>query len=134
MGEWLTVRVNGRPTEQRLNWTEFGDLVQLDLDVASLSPGALPEAFALEQNYPNPFNPATTVRYQLPHEADVALVIYSLTGQVVRRLVQGKQQAGSYAVSWDGRAQDGRPVSSGIYIYRLRAGDFDQTHKLVLAK
>lgn len=94
----------------------------------------LPQTFELEQNYPNPFNPSTIIRYALPQAAKVELKIYNILGQVVRRLVDEEQAAGFYEKLWDGRDQSGKPVSTGIYLYRIRAGDFVQTKKMQLIK
>jgi len=134
VGEWLTVRVDGQPTDYRVEWTEFGDLVQLDLEVKSAAARGLPQVFALQQNYPNPFNPATTISYQLPRDEAVSLSIYNPGGQRIRQLVRDVQQAGVHSVLWDGRDDAQIPVASGYYFYRLEAGDFQQTHKLLLLK
>ena len=90
---------------------------------------AIPVDYALAQNYPNPFNPVTTIRYALPKSSKVTLMIYNLMGQEVARLVDGKQSAGNHNVTWNASN-----ISSGIYFYRLRAGDFVQTRKMVLLK
>ncbi len=94
----------------------------------------LPKEFALEPNYPNPFNPSTTIRYALPQAAKVELKIYNILGQVVRKLVDEEQTAGFYEKLWDGKDQSGRPVSTGIYFYQIRAGDFIQSKKMQLIK
>jgi FlgD Ig-like domain len=88
----------------------------------------------LEQNVPNPFNPETTIRFSLPAGERVALAVYSTNGALVRTLVDGVQPAGSHDVTWDGRDASGRPVSSGVYFYRLSAGKFNETRKMVLLK
>jgi lysophospholipase L1-like esterase len=95
---------------------------------------ALPKTFVLEQNYPNPFNPTTHIRYALPRASQVTLAIYNSLGQEVRRLVDRRQSAGYHLVMWDGRDERGKPVPSGIYHYRLQAGDFVTTKKMVMAK
>ncbi len=89
-----------------------------------------PIDFALEQNFPNPFNPQTTIRYQLPKTAQIVLKIFNLSGQEVRTLVNARQPAGVNAVVWDGKDESGKEVSSGIYIYRLQAGESIQSRKL----
>jgi len=94
----------------------------------------LPVTFALLQNYPNPFNPTTTIRYELPVQAEVRLTIYDLLGRTVRTLVVQKQPAGAHTVVWDGRDNRGRQAATGLYIYRLQAGDFHKTAKMVLLK
>ena len=99
------------------------------------APG-LPRAFTLEQNFPNPFNPATTITYTVPLGSGerVALKVYSLRGQLIRTLVDTQKPAGSYTIFWDGTDETGRPVPSGAYLYRMKAGDFSQTRKMVLLK
>ena len=83
---------------------------------------------------PNPFNPETTFRVHLPEGRPTQLTVYSLSGQVVRRLVEGHLDAGVYAYGWDGRNQQGRPVGSGVYLYRLRAGDKTLVGKVTLLR
>jgi predicted GH43/DUF377 family glycosyl hydrolase len=90
---------------------------------------AIPDAFALEQNFPNPFNPSTTIRYDLPNRAHVTLSIYNTVGQQVATLVNESQEAGSHAMRLDGR-----DLASGVYFYRLQAGEYTQTKKLVLLR
>ena len=94
----------------------------------------LPEVFALEQNYPNPFNAQTLIPYQLPHRAPVELTVYNMAGQRVKRLVGTVQDRGHYNVSWQGKDEKGRPVGSGVYLFRLRAGSFEQTRRLLVLK
>ena len=94
-----------------------------------------PEVFSLVDNYPNPFNPATTIRYALPQAADVELTVYNVVGQPVRTLVAEAQSAGRYVVEWDATDDRGYSVSSGMYFYRLQAGDaFRQVKKMLLLK
>lgn len=95
---------------------------------------ALPKTYALQQNYPNPFNPSTNIRYQLPAQADVKLVVYNILGQEVRRLIDEKMQAGYHTVTWDGRNAQGLPVPSGVYYYKITAGDFSASKKMLLIK
>ena len=94
----------------------------------------LPGTYSLSQNYPNPFNPATTIEYALPKSDEVLLTIYNLRGQEVRRWGIPSQLAGYHALRWDARDAFGTPMSSGLYIYRLRAGDFTATKKMLLLK
>ncbi len=89
----------------------------------------LPLTFALQQNYPNPFNPTTTFLYTLPHEEDVRLDVYNMAGQLVDVLVKQNQKEGMYTVQWDA----GR-LSSGVYMYRLQAGEFSSVRKCILLK
>jgi len=99
---------------------------------------SLPIAFALEQNYPNPFNPSTEIRFSLPIAAKVELTVFNLLGQPIRVLSDLEFKAGSHAVVWDGRDQQGLAVPSGVYFYQLQAGSptetFQQTRRMVLMK
>lgn len=95
---------------------------------------AVPTDYYLNQNFPNPFNPSTTIAYGLPERSRTRLVVYNVLGQRVATLVDREQPAGRYKIVWDGRDAAGRPVASGVYIYRLQAGDFVATKKLVLVK
>jgi hypothetical protein len=90
---------------------------------------AIPTEFALSQNYPNPFNPTTTIEFALPKSSEVKLVIYDLSGRVVAELANGKFEAGYHKVVFDGAR-----LVSGIYYYRLKAGDFVSVKKLTLLK
>jgi hypothetical protein len=95
---------------------------------------SLPTAFSLSQNFPNPFNSETVIRFALPESEEVELAVYNLAGQQVAALVQGVREAGSYTVRWDGRDEQERELASGIYLYRLRAGERMETRKLVLLR
>lgn len=97
-------------------------------------PSAQPSGFHLAQNYPNPFNPTTVIRYEIPQAAQVQLAIYNLLGEKVRTLVDAKESAGVQQVTWDGRNDRGERVSSGVYLYRLAAGEFKMTKRLLLMK
>jgi hypothetical protein len=94
-------------------------------------PGARVE---LAQNSPNPFNPTTTIRYTLTANEQVGLAIYAADGSLVRMLVDGVKERGAHDVTWDGRDSSGRPVGSGVYFYRLTAGKFNESRKMVLLK
>jgi len=90
---------------------------------------AVPDQFALKQNYPNPFNPSTTISFALPEASDVKLTVFNVKGQVVATLVDGFRQAANYEVVWDASG-----VASGLYFYKLEAGDFSSVKKMVLMK
>jgi immune inhibitor InhA-like protein/flagellar hook capping protein FlgD len=94
----------------------------------------VPKVFALGQNYPNPFNPVTTISYQLPKTANVKLEVYNMLGQKVKTLVNANQPAKFYTVQWNGLNEKGSKVASGIYLYRIEAGDFIKTNKMLLLK
>jgi len=82
---------------------------------------ALPLKFVLAQNHPNPFNPSTTIKYELPQPAGVKLEIFDMMGRRVRTLVNQRQSAGQYTMTWDGRNEQGETIASGVYLYQLRA-------------
>ncbi|MBD3342369.1 MAG: T9SS type A sorting domain-containing protein [Candidatus Lokiarchaeota archaeon] len=87
--------------------------------------------FCLRQNYPNPFNPTTTIRFQLPTACEVKLTIFNSLGQIVKSLIHEYKNPGSYEAYWDGTDDVGNSLSSGIYLYRLEAGEFVQMKKMV---
>ncbi|MBQ84748.1 MAG: Coagulation factor protein, partial [Candidatus Marinimicrobia bacterium] len=86
------------------------------------------------QNYPNPFNPITTLRYDLPENSLVNIIIYDMLGREVKTLVNTTQDAGFKSVVWNATNDHGKPVSAGVYLYQIQAGDFVQTKKMVLLK
>ncbi len=90
--------------------------------------------FSLDQNYPNPFNLATTIKYQLSKPAKVSLTIFNLAGHEMIRLVDAAQNAGVFQLSWDGKDQEGLTVTTGIYIFQLKAGGFITSRKLLFVK
>jgi len=94
----------------------------------------LPKTYVLSQNEPNPFDGSTVIRYALPVDSRVELVIYNAAGQRVRTLVRGFQSAGYKSVRWDGRDSAGRKVSPGVYFYKFKAGEFEAIRKLILVK
>ncbi len=90
-----------------------------------------PSQFVLEQNYPNPFNPTTMITYQLPASSDVKLEVFDVLGKKVASLVNTRQSAGSYSVNFNSAQYN---LASGLYFYKLSAGNFSQTHKMILTK
>ena len=99
--------------------------------------GAAPELpldYILYQNYPNPFNPNTTVKFQVPQSCYVKIIIYNMLGQEVKKLFSEKITRGTYSAQWDGLNGDGERMASGTYIYRIIAGDFIQSKKMLLLK
>ncbi|MBL51823.1 MAG: hypothetical protein CMG57_07695, partial [Candidatus Marinimicrobia bacterium] len=94
----------------------------------------LPEVFALHNNYPNPFNPVTNISYDIPEAAEVSLEIFNVAGQKIRTIAQGLHEPGRYRVQWNATNDIGQPLSSGMYIYRIQAGDFISVKKLILMK
>ena len=94
----------------------------------------IPEVFTLHQNYPNPFNPTTQIRYDLPENSYVSINIYDLMGKRVKSLVNSKQDPGYRSIYWNATNDLGQPVSAGMYIYMIQAGEFRKTRKMVLLK
>ena len=99
------------------------------ITVRLMGDGQVPTEFSLSQNFPNPFNPTTVIQYGLPVKTHVTLVVYNTLGQKVATLVQGEQEAGVHEVRVDASG-----LSSGVYFYRLRAGDFMQTRRLLVLR
>lgn len=89
----------------------------------------VPLEFSLSQNYPNPFNPATTIKFGLPKSAVVTLKVYDALGTELTTIVNQQHEAGYYKYDWNAKG-----YSSGIYIYRLRAGEFNSEKKMILLK
>lgn len=127
------------------------DLAGAPVHKGTLTVREIPKAFGLFQNYPNPFNPTTTIHYTIPSTEQRAgsgegrnnselcalrttLKIYNILGQEVKTLLDQVQKAGYYTVAWDGRDRLGQEVPSGVYFYRLRAGDFSETRRMLLMK
>ena len=118
-------------TEQDINrgWIQLPDLVVREI----------PSQTQVLPNYPNPFNPETWIPFDLAQDADVEIEIYSEKGRLVKRLSFGFTHAGIYrqrdkAAYWDGRNADGEQISSGVYFYRIQAGDYHQVRKMVIVK
>ena len=135
----LVFRTSGTPLSSDFQVSE-SVLVGLDgavdmlhhAEIGDLKP--LPDRFNLLQNMPNPFNPSTAIGYQLPESGFVRLAIYNLIGQEVRVLVNEQRSAGSFTAAWDGTDALGRRVASGIYLYRIQAGSFSATKRMLLLK
>lgn len=111
------------------------DTTSSDTSTTNISePIDRPATFTLGQNYPNPFNPSTQINYSLKSGTHVSIQIYNAIGQRVATLVDRRQTPGTYTVSWNGTGSQGRLLSSGVYIYRMKAGDFVQSRKMILLK
>ena len=93
-----------------------------------------PSTFRLNQNYPNPFNPTTNLSYELSADSYVTITVYDLLGNVVSNLVNTNQSSGYKSVQWNATNNQGEPVSAGVYLYKIKAGDFVDTKKMILLK
>jgi len=110
---------------------DLADLGQLGVDENF---EALPRQFALYDNYPNPFNPETRIRFEIGNQANVQLIIYDMLGHKVRTLVNDNYDPGMYVINWDGMNDNHQPVSSGPYLYRIKAGEFIDHKKMILIR
>ena len=93
-----------------------------------------PDSYSLGNAYPNPFNPETTIEFKLPQAGHSVLSVYNAVGQEVVRLADERLEAGVYQANWDGRDKSGQQVSSGVYMYTLKVGDFAETKRMTLLK
>jgi hypothetical protein len=104
-------------------------------EVSIVEPSEMvPEQFVLYPNYPNPFNPTTQIKYDLPEDAMVSITIYDIMGRSIKSLVNSQQTAGYRSIQWNATNNLGEPVSAGMYIYMIQAGEFRQVRKMVLLK
>ena len=94
----------------------------------------IPLHYSLSQNFPNPFNPTTQINYAIPEEAHVSLKIYNLQGNLIKTFIDREQEAAYYNLIWDGTNDNGDKVNSGVYIYRIIAGDYTATRRMVMLK
>ena len=143
VSDFSPTHVYTKPGEYRVTllvWDEPGRGARAEhyITIESLwtdeSKPEIPTDFRLFPAYPNPFNPITSLRYDLPEQAQVTLTIYDLIGREVTQLVNTTQDAGYRSVQWDATDSFGMPVSAGVYLYQIRAGEFVQTRKMVLLK
>jgi len=125
-------RDNATVTMSYIFYTNDNTVISMGTKEIDLT--AVPDEFSLHQNYPNPFNPTTTILYDLPEAATVYLVIYDVLGRQVRTLVNQDLTAGYHKAVWDATDDMGRPLSGGLYIYRIKAGSYSKTRKMVLLK
>ncbi|MBN1465644.1 S8 family serine peptidase [candidate division KSB1 bacterium] len=130
---YLRFRFRSDATSSGPGWF-IDDISILPIATAVEREATLPREFSLSGNYPNPFNSRTQIRYALPIETPVRLVIYNARGQQVVTLIDKEQAAGTFTVLWDGFDASGTLAPSGLYFYKLDAGDFSAVNKMVLVK
>jgi hypothetical protein len=124
-------------TTDGIDTTISDDVWNILLDasgVLSIDGGVSPDKFALHQNYPNPFNPITQIRYDLPEDAMVNITIYDMMGRVVRTIVNSQQTVGYKSIQWNATNGYGKPVSAGIYLVQIQAGEYRNTKKMLFLK
>ena len=102
--------------------------------ILAIQNNQIPNDFSLHQNYPNPFNPITTLGYELPEDLFVDITVYDILGNVVINLFKSHQSSGHNSIEWNATNNQGEPVSAGVYLYRIQAGDFVDTKKMILLK
>ncbi len=136
--------VNGVPNLAKFYFKDIDGVIpdsffvisnKVDIPVSVVSNDAVPPVnFSLSQNYPNPFNPQTEIHFQLPENSRVELRIYNTLGQKIRSLIDAQYEAGFHTVRWDGKDTNRNPVSSGVYLYKLKAGSLIQMRKTTLLR
>ena len=124
---------DGRSGDFQIYFSEATfDTITVHID--SKEPSIIYNDSHLYPAYPNPFNPNTTIRYDLPEDEFVTITVYDMLGNVVSNLVNTNQSSGYKSVQWNATKNTGQPVSAGLYLYSIEAGDFRQTKKMVLLK
>ena len=108
--------------------------IQYNVEINESETGNSESKFVLSQNYPNPFNQATTIAYSIPKAVNVKITVYNVLGEPLISVVEKYLQAGSYRITWNGKNSMGQQVSSGIYFYSIKCGDFVKTKKILLLK
>ena len=124
---WIDPRANGHNVY--ISQIDYG-LTDIEDD----NPNTLPSGYGLEQNYPNPFNPSTSIEFSLPSKSHVKLEVYNLLGRKIASIADRFFESGTHTVNWDGKNFSGEQAASGIYFYRMEAGQFDLTRKMILLK
>ena len=121
--------------DYRLSDVDYdGNVEYHSLQLMGVASSNIPEQFVLYPNYPNPFNPITTIRYDLSKESFVDITIYDMLGNVVNNLVNANESPGYKSIQWNATNNQGKPVSAGVYLYKIQAGDFVDTKKMILLK
>ena len=111
------------------SWPDVPPCENLSVDISTVL-----NSFNLHQNYPNPFNPVTTLRYDLYEDSFVKITVYDMIGNVIKNLTSERQTAGCKTTRWNATNNQGQPVSAGVYLYKIQAGDYSQTKKMILLK
>jgi len=135
-GEVVILRFAGSAPRVHLQTSEARSSGNVALKVVKVKGAgdSEPTSYALQQNYPNPFNPTTTIEYELPVTGQVEMSIYTILGEKVVTLVNEVEKAGFYRVQWNGRDMNAHSVASGVYFYRVHAGQFTSVKKMLMLK
>jgi len=130
---WWRVRYR----DKNLQWSDWSEensfVASTKTDVADNNPGVIKES-NLYNNYPNPFNPSTVIKFDVAKAGKVTLRVYSVTGELVKELLNKEVVSGSYSIEWDGTNSFGKKMSSGIYFYKLQTIDYQKIGKSILVK
>lgn len=125
----------GRSPDGSTNWRELSPTPGSSNQLLEVEPKLIiPEQFVLHQNFPNPFNPTTSIRYELPVQTHVQVLVYDLRGRMIKTLVNKDQTAGYKRLVWDGSNEYGEPVSAGVYLCRILTEEYTKTIKMVYLK
>ncbi|MCH8942638.1 MAG: T9SS type A sorting domain-containing protein [Bacteroidetes bacterium] len=129
----ITIRLHPLGRWQGTVWMDALEIKKIG-GVTDVEDATIPIEFSVSQNYPNPFNPSTTIRYAIPQQSFVVIKVYDIIGREVKTLVNTEKSPGIYNVQWNGDNNFGSKVATGIYIYRVIAGNFTQVKKMILLK
>jgi hypothetical protein len=125
-------RVRAGSVDAVSDWSTIWRFTTGSSSTVGKNPSEIPDRYALGQNYPNPFNPTTLIPFALPEASFVSLVIYDLLGRKIRTLVSDELMSGAFhTVVWNGRNDDGHPVSSGVYLYRINANAYTASKRML---
>jgi len=133
-GDEFSVVIDGIETNETFVWSETGEKLEIGALTARTGGGMLPDEFGLGQNYPNPFNPTTTISFSVPMAMNARVEVFNVLGEKVSTVFDGMANAGRNDVVWDGVNDAGETVASGIYFYRMKAGEYTESRKMVLMK
>ncbi len=134
-GDSFRLSVNDVVSNETFTWTENGARIAIGSLTGKSGPdNNLPSSYSLAQNYPNPFNPTTTIKFSLPASGQATLEVFNVLGVLVATPFNGMANAGDNTVVWDGKNTKGESVASGVYLYRLTSGSYNETRKMMLLK
>jgi len=127
----IRLYVDGIEVDERVMWNGFGEVYRLGLKPLK---SVVPMSYELSQNYPNPFNPVTQIQYQVSEAHHITMTIFNIRGQFVRTVIDEWREPGYHFVIWNGKDEFGKGVSSGVYIYQMKAGKYIRTKKMILLR